>query len=162
MRDHLSEEQLNNWLLGNAERTASQHLEACTVCRREADELRQALDQFRDSIHTTARAYKLPWRAPAQPARQASARFTRRWAYAAVLAAILAASAVLLRTNYPRPSHPGANAAGEDEILMQIQADVGQSIPDALAPGELLLAGAEEPPPTRLEDATKTKSGNRR
>jgi len=161
MNKHLSDEQLNQWILGEAETAASQHLETCEACQREAEDLKQALGGFRDSIQAAAEARRLTWREPAQaPAgRSLGARFmAQRWAYAGALAAIVAVVVLLLRVDYRHTPHTPTGTVGEDEILMQIQTDVGQTVPSALAPGELLLQGAEEtPPPAPEKGAPKTR-----
>ena len=161
MREHLSEEQLNHWILGQAGSDATEHLEACATCRREAEELKQALDGFHDSIHGMAEGYRLRW-PPVQPERSAWTRLvTERWGYAVALAAILVVSVFLLRFDHRRRPHPVAGTIGESEILMQIQADVSEDVPSALEPGELLLAAGEQPPPPAKPAGKAPKSSPR-
>jgi hypothetical protein len=82
----------------------------------------------------------------------------QRWAYAVSLAAILVVSVALLRIDRGRAPHPPTPTLSEDEILQHIQTDVSTDVPSALAPGELLLAGAEETPaPVREKAPRKTK-----
>jgi len=163
MRNHLSEEQFSERAFGSAGSEINRHLEECPECRRQDEELRQTLAAFRDSIHTAAEAYERPWRAPEPARRPAWAGFmAQRWAYAAVLAAILVASVILLRIDHRRPSHPAPGVVSEDEILMQVQTDIGENVPKALAPGQLLLAGAEEPPAAPADIKTGSKRRNRR
>jgi len=162
MREHLSEEQLKDWILGQAGSAATQHLEACATCRREAEELKQALDGFHDSIHGMAENYRLRWQPPVEPERAVwSQLMAQRWAYAVALAAILVVSVALLRFDHrPRP-HPAAQALSESEVLMQIQADVSEDVPSALEPGELLLAAGEQPPPPAKPAGKAPKSSPR-
>jgi len=163
MKGHLSEEQLSEWISGTVGSDVRRHLETCAICRREAEGLKQALGGFRDSIRATAEAYKAPWRAPAQSERPAWRRFmAQRWAYAVVMAAILVVSVILLRVDHRRASRSTAGTLGENEILMQVQADVDQTVPGALAPGELLLAGAEEAPPAPAKTVRGTGKSHRR
>ena len=145
MRDHLSEDRLNEWMLGKSEGETSRHLEACPRCRHKADELAQTLGLFRDSIYSAAAGHNTRWRAQAESERQVGARrITPQWAYAAIVATILVISVALLRT-HPRtiPSRT-ASTVSEDEILLQVQTDISQEVPDALSPGKVLLAQAEE------------------
>jgi len=161
MKDHLSEEQFSELALGSAGSETILHLEKCALCRRQDEELRQTLAAFHDSIHVAAKTYERPWRAPAPAARRAWVGFMApRWAYAAVLAAMLVASVVLLRIDRRQPSHPTLGVISEDEILMQIQTDVDEAVPKALAPGQLLLAGTEEPPaaPAAIKVAGKRRN----
>jgi len=163
MKEHLSEEQLNHWILGQAESDATEHMEACAICRREAQKLKAALDGFHDSIHGMAEDYRLRWQPPVQPGRSAwSQLIAQRWAYAVALAAILVVSVVLLRFDHRRVPHPVTATLSESEILMQIQADVSEDVPSALAPGELLVAGAEEPPPAPVNVARRGRKSSRR
>ena len=61
-----------------------------------------------------------------------------------------------------RVPHPVTATLSESEILMQIQADVSEDVPSALAPGELLVAGAEEPPPAPVNVARRGRKSSRR
>lgn len=162
MREHLSEQQLNDWILGQAGSDATEHMETCAGCRREAEELKRALDSFHESIHNAAEGYGLVWRQPARPERSPWSRLmAQRWAYALAVAAILAASVVLLRFDHGRRPRPVAGTIGESEILMQIQADVSDYVPSALEPGELLLAPGEQPPPAVKPGGKAPKSTRR-
>lgn len=162
MKEHLSEQQLNDWILGQAGSDAIGHMETCANCRREAEELKGALDGFQASIHGAAEGYRLIWHPPAQRERPVWSRvMTQRWAYAVALGAIFVMSVVLLRFDHRQRPHPVAHAIGESEILMQIQADVSDYVPSALEPGELLLAAGEQPPPT-APPGRKTPKSTRR
>ena len=161
MKQHLSDEQFNQWVLGEAENAVGQHLETCEACRHEAEELKETLSGFRESIQAAAQRRKLTWREPAQaPATRGfwAGLMAQRWAFAGALAAIIAVVVVLLRVDYRRTPHTTTGTVGEDEILMQIQTDVNQRVPSALAPGELLLKEAEEAPsPVPEKAAPKTR-----
>ncbi len=163
MKDHLSEQQLSEWILGEAGTEAGQHLDACSTCRREAEQLKEALGAFREVIHTSAGTYRSPWRAPAPTERAGWAGFvTHRWAYAAALATILLVSVALLRFEH-RTARPAAEAAAENQILMEVQNDVSETVPGALEPGELLLAGVPDlPAPPTAKVAGKAGKSSRR
>jgi len=156
MNSHLTDEQLNEWILGQAGSDVTRHLDQCPACRHEGEELKQALDGFRDSIHQAAGDYRMRWWAPAEREHPAWSRLMAQpWAYAATVALILVVSVVLLRFDRRRSPHPVAHTIGENEILMQIQADVSDDVPNALAPGELLLAAGEQPPPAPSAKPTR-------
>ena len=159
MREHLNERQLNDWILGNAGGDTSLHLDGCATCRREAEELKKALAGFRESIHAAAESHRIHWRAPVRL--QAASRIafmTRRWVFAAALATVLVISVAVVRIDRHHPTPQTARSAGEDEILMEIETDVDQTVPSALGPGELLLAEAHQAdsPSRRLSGAGRS------
>jgi hypothetical protein len=167
MKDHLSKEQLNEWVLGKPASVTIPHMDSCAQCRHEAESLRQTLGLFRDSIHRTAAGYNLQWPTPERRERRVDSRFwVPRWAYAGTLAAILVVSVILLRVDSTRTSHQQIGStvttANEIELFVQIQADIGQDVPDALAPGELLVTEAQQAPSPAAVSSTGSTSGEKR
>lgn len=164
MREHLNEEQLNEWLLGGAGSDVTSHLESCEACRHEFEELRQGLNSFRDSVHAAAATLNPAWVAPERSAPLANAVFTtRRWAYAAVLASVIGLTVILLEVDRGRIRHQMTKTVSEDQILLEIQTDVNERVPDALAPGELLVPETGATPASAAAKSTfKTGKGSRR
>jgi len=161
MKKHLSDQQLSEWILGAAGTDAARHLESCSTCRREAQQLKGAIGAFRESIQAAGATYSRPWRAPAERERAGWAgSMTKRLAYAAALAGILVVSVVLLKVH--RAPAPSPGTAGQDEVLVQIQNDVNETVPGALEPGELLLAGVAEAPSPSTENGVSKAGRNAR
>jgi len=140
MNRHPSVDQVTEWLLGSSEKSVSHHLEACDVCRVEAESLRTALSAFRDSIHAMAQRDERFWKGQqlAITQRLTSKRWLQSpyWSWAAVSLMVMIAAALLIRT--PKFPHQ-STVEDQDEILLQeVQGDIGLEFPEALAPAVLI------------------------
>lgn len=138
MNDHLSEEQLTEWMLGVHDEAASQHIEICSACRADVNRVESAVSRFRESIHAAARKDDAYWMRQMAGIRTSLAknRPSLRWALVLGIAVILFVVTMVTRT--PRPSRqPGADDADE-ALLLEIRADVNRQYPSALAPAALL------------------------
>lgn len=137
---HLNEYQLAAALSGIADAGVRQHLAECDLCRTEQQRLAAAIADMR---HISATAAQQPdWFWTRQRA-QAAARIQppRRWFAVPALAAcaLVVLSLVLLgRGIAPQPTVTKAAVDSDDLVLRQIESNLSQSAPQALAPAALL------------------------
>ncbi len=137
---HLTEQEQNNWLLGERAAAAEAHLRACAECRAQVESMHHGLAAFRNAslAWSTDEARRVQHALPRRPAPRS---FAHTWA-AGCAAAVLAA-AVGLAGLHPRHASPVPSAqAGlsDDALLEQIDQQVGGSVPEAMQP----LTGSTE------------------
>lgn len=141
---HLTDEQLADWLAGEASGEAQAHLEACPACKVEAFAMRDGISRYAVALRREAAKVALPAIAPAR----AIVVHRLRWAAVASLALILAVpSAWMLRphppTIAPQPvaTAPQSPQMSDDELLDAVNNDLNRDVPQALAPvGEITYA----------------------
>ena len=145
MNNHLSEDQITEWVLGTNEEVILRHIEICPVCSAEAEELRLSLSSFRHAIHATAERDQSFWRSQQLAFRErVSARewYPLHWAWVVVMVVILITAIFLTRTpNAPR-NYPSDDA--DNALLQAVQGDLGRGVPQALAPAVLIAEERNE------------------
>jgi hypothetical protein len=141
MTTHLSDIALAQWLEGQEDSAALQHLEACAACRKEAVDFRGKIGAFREALFTEGEEKEFTWVRPAEePATWRPAwGIVLAWSARAALAACLLAAVLWMGS--PRPAPPAASSdAADNALLERIQADLSRQAPEALEPAELFLA----------------------
>ena len=145
MNNHLSENQITEWVLGASDEHVLRHLETCAECSREAEELRSALAGFRDAVHTEARRDASFWR---NQQFAVSARLSNQdwyplhWAWVAAMVAVLITAIFLTRTPSAPGNHPSEDA--DNALLQAVQGDLNRDVPQALAPAVLIAEERNE------------------
>jgi hypothetical protein len=145
VNNHVSEDQITEWMLGTRDEFVRRHLETCDACAAEAEELRRAISSFRDSIHATAQRDQSFWRNQQRAIRErVSARdwYPLHWAWAVAMVVVLIMAIFLLHT-----PHSPQNYASEDAdkaLLQEVQGDLGRDVPQALAPAVLIAEERNE------------------
>ncbi len=175
-KQHLTDEELLEWLAGEDGAAVRTHLDGCAACRDEAHALQDGISRY--AIATRRQA------AEAQGARLAQGfapglriQHRLRWIGAGVLALLLAAQTAWMMKTRPAASasqavfHPAAAATpqpaaalghdtlghhtmSDDELLQAVNNDLSDEVPQALAP-----VGAITEARNRIasEDETRTK-----
>ena len=137
MNNHLSEDQITEWVLGGSDEFALRHLETCPACSREAEELRRAISSFRDSIHAAAQRDLSFWRNQQLAFRErVTGWYPLHWAWAVAMVMVLITAILLMRT----PNSPRNNASedADNALLQEVQGDLAREVPEALAPAVLI------------------------
>ena len=145
MNNHLSEDQITEWLLGTRDDFVSRHLETCRACSVEAEELRSTISCFRDSIHAAAERDDSYWRKQQHAITEhASARdwYPLHWAWVAAMAMVLIAAIFLTRT--PNPLQNTTTEDTDKVLLQEVQGDLAREVPEALAPAVLIAQERNE------------------
>jgi hypothetical protein len=148
--NHLTDEQLAQWLEGGGNPQTQSHLAGCAQCRSEAEELRDGISRYAIAMRRQAdRAQSLSLGGYFAP-QKAWARHRLRWAAATALALLLAAP-TLWMMNKPHPQGPlvvsapvpaqPAAALSDDELLEAVNNDLSREVPQALAPVSAITTG---------------------
>jgi len=142
--NHLTDEQLAAWLLGEAPRDTYVHLESCTQCHAEALQLQDGISRYAIATRQqSARAQSVRLAGNFAP-RKALILHRLRWAGAGVLAMLLAAQTAWMMkpapvaisapvASTPVVSQPAAQMS-DDELLEAVNNDLSREVPLALAP----------------------------
>ncbi len=151
MKQHLSPQQINQWVVGERCTEAQQHMLDCPECRAEAVRLEGALGDFRGAVRRWSNGElcappQIDW----EKSRPGS---WLGWRNLAMLAAavILCLAAVLFATRFT-PSHPATDTAATDvALLKQINAEVSETVPGPMQPLTKLVSWS-------AADATEEKA----
>ncbi|MGD0130227.1 MAG: hypothetical protein ABSF46_33335 [Terriglobia bacterium] len=145
MNNHLSENQITEWALGTSDEHVLRHLETCSACSREVEELRSALAGFRDGVHASARRDLGFWRSlqlavcerlPAQD------WYPLHWAW--VLAMVVVLITAILLTRAPSVPKNYLSEDADNALLQAVQGDLSRDVPQALAPAVLIAEERNE------------------
>ena len=161
MNNHLSEDQITEWMLGTRDEFVSRHLETCDACSVAAEELRSTISCFRDSIHATAQRDNSFWREQQLAIRErVSNWYPLHWAWAAAMVMVLTAAIFLTRT--PNPPQNNATEDADKALLQEVQGDLGREFPEALAPAVLIAQERNEILSNQVVQQTETTLKKRR
>jgi hypothetical protein len=142
--NHLTDDQLSEWLAGESAAETRSHLAACPQCRDEAGTLRDGISRYGFSLREQARHAQAAHLVNVDPKKTLTAH-RLRWAAAAALALLLAApTAWMMRPHVvPAPLLSPASATSasqpsttmsDDELLEAVNNDLNRDVPQALAP----------------------------
>ncbi len=132
MNEHLSANEISDWILGERPRTAQSHLRHCETCRTKVTLFENTLTEFRQSarVWSAGELTKLP----------VSSRLTNPHRLSLVMSGGLgavAAAAVLL-VIYLHPVHPTEQpvtpAISDAALMSQVDDALSRDVPDALTP----------------------------
>ena len=139
MNAHLNEQQFGELVLGTGNAEIAGHIEACDVCRAEAEGVRTAISDCRELAQQAAEHDEIFWARQRLAIRQRLARhrFVPHVRWVATAAMVLVVSAAFLLTR-PQPVQRANNDAADDVLLQQVQSDLGRDYPAALAPAVLI------------------------
>lgn len=143
--NHLTDEQLAEWLAGEASQETQAHLDGCAPCQAEARQLKDGIARYTVAMRSQSAQAQQAHLAGSITPRKALARHRLRWAGAGVLALVLAAQTAWLMKPRPAPvaSQPIASAPvnpqptaamSDDELLEAVNNDLSREVPLALAP----------------------------
>ncbi len=139
MNAHLNEQQFGELILGTGNSEVAAHIEACDVCRAEAEGVRTAISAHRELVWEGAERNEIFWVRQRLAIRQRLARhhFVPYVRWVAMAAMVLVVSAAFLLTR-PQPVQRANNDATDDVLLQQVQSDIERDYPAALAPAVLI------------------------
>jgi hypothetical protein len=163
VNNHLSEDQITEWVLGTSDESVLHHLETCEVCSGEAEELRTAICSFRDSIHATAQRDQGFWRDQQLALRErVSARdwYPLHWAWAVAMVIVLITAIFLARA--PHTLQNNASEDADNALLQDVQGDLAREVPQSLSPAVLIAEERNEILTKKIIRPTKTTLKKRR
>jgi hypothetical protein len=130
MIEHLSAEQISQWMIGDTTPELERHIAECGECRVELEQLETALSQFRSAMRETGNsAPPQMWREPA------AGRVWFSWPKV-----VLAAAALLLVIVLPLSwrSHVRERAAqaalADSQLLESVDSAISQAVPEPMEP----------------------------
>lgn len=143
--NHLTDDQLAEWLSGVGTRETLAHIESCPLCHSETLALRDDISRYVVTRRKQARQARVTHQAKTISPKQAFATHRLHWAGAAALALLLATpTAWMLKPHTTTtPPHPVAATPGivqpttamsDDELLEAVNNDLNRDVPQALAP----------------------------
>ena len=140
MNAHLNEQQFGELVLGTGNAEIAKHIGMCDECRVEAEGVRTAISDCRESAQQAAEHDEIFWARQRLAIRQRLARnrFIPHVRWVAMAAMVLVVSAALLLTRSPQPVQQANNDAADDVLLQQVQSDIERNYPTALAPAVLI------------------------
>jgi 4-amino-4-deoxy-L-arabinose transferase-like glycosyltransferase len=157
--NHLTDEQLAEWLAGESGEETRAHLRCCASCNTEAINLRDSVLRYSMSLRQrSARAQSAQMTGNFAPGKTL-ARHRLRWVGATVLALLLAAQTAWMmkphtvsQTTGPvansqpnsQPSSQSGNQMSDDELLEAVNNDLSRDVPQALAPVEAITAARNQ------------------
>ncbi len=161
---HLNDEELAQWLAGEATVEAQAHVDECAECRTEAMAVRDGISRYALALRREAAEAVKP-----APLRVSHVLARRRLGWAAVALAVLLAAptAWVMRPHAAPAGQPSAVTetaqAGsqmgsqvkmsDDELLDAVDKDLDRDVPQALAPvGTLTLARNQMAAVTKAAD----------
>lgn len=141
MNQHLSDRELAQWLAGAGDSRLSNHVADCEPCRKEGEELRAAVGEFRSEVQQAGERDEFHWSRQRHAILAAAERTpSRRLRWAVSLAmGVAALSTVLLVAPHRRvPATPVSDDHADEQLLLAVQSDLSRTAPQALAPAEVL------------------------
>ncbi len=142
---HLSSKEISRWLVEGPSQESEEHLESCWSCQAKLAEAREPLTAFRTAVVAWSEAQ------PAAPLRTVAVTSSERhslqiWLPAGLALAAMVLAGVLfgggaLRVHPSIAQHPPGVSEPDDAVLMeQVDAEVSEAVPDAMAPLTDLVA----------------------
>jgi len=130
MIQHLSAEQISQWLMGDGTPQLERHLAECSECRAELGKLETTLAQFRGAVRNWSGSALPPaWQPPAARAPWFS------WARLAVAAAALCFLVALPVYWSTRARERAAEAARADALLLErVDSSISRAVPEPMEP----------------------------
>jgi len=134
MNQHLSLQQIDEWVIGERKPDVEAHLQACQTCADEVARIGGPLTLFRGAVRNWSEEQMGPVR-PWVPAGNRNAGFgwgIRRIGLGFATLLLLVAAPVYLHRQVTREA---ALAAAQDEMLLrQVQSEISRSVPAPLEP----------------------------
>lgn len=131
MTKHLSQEQIDGWLIGDRLAEVVSHLDSCQACAGQLSRVSESLALFGSAVRTWGQDQMGAPRAP-QLSSPAFAWVRIGLAFAALSLAI--AMPVLHRHLASQVTAAGSPAVDDERLLQQIQTEISQSVPSTLEP----------------------------
>jgi len=129
MIEHLSAEQISQWMVGDRTSQLEHHVAVCEECRAELEKLETALSQFRTAMREPAAAVPPPvWHAP-----QSATWFSwPRLVVATVALLVLVALPFAWRVHAREQAAEAALA--DSQLLESVDSAISQAVPEPMEP----------------------------
>jgi hypothetical protein len=133
MIEHLSAEQISQWMVGDRTFELQRHVVDCAHCRNELQQLESALSHFRAAMREPANGTTVPaWKAPVSSASWYS---WPRLVLAVTALLVLVAVPVTWQARQREQAAQAAQAAIEDaQLLEQVDSAISQAVPEPMQP----------------------------
>jgi hypothetical protein len=136
---HLTSKQIHEWTIGERNREAARHLEACRACRDEIVTLQDGIQAFRNSVHRLASLEITTATAKSSTSHRAP-YLSWRWATAVALSVGFALFPLYLDRSSTAQEE---QTAQDSQLLNQINARLSQTVPQPMEPLMKLMNDAE-------------------
>jgi hypothetical protein len=128
MIEHLSGEQISEWMIGNRSLQMEKHVTGCRECRAQLDELEATLTQFRGAMRNLGGSATPPvWQPPAAAASWLS------WSRVALAAAVLMLLA-MIPIYWTARDHARATQAEDALLLEHVNSELSRAVPEPMEP----------------------------
>ena len=152
MSEHLTSEQLTEYLGGQENARIQAHLADCARCRDDARRLLHVVGSLRAHAERSAERDAAFWTRQRFQVRSVLIQRRRRspsWALAAAMAVLLLAAAWMFRTQPSQPPATGQSAQlqnpiSDDALLSAVNSTLAQDVPSPLAPVAMLAYEREQ------------------
>jgi len=134
MIEHLSAEQISQWMIGGRPLELQAHVVECAECRAELGQLENALSQFRTAMREPANFVPPPaWR---QPEPRGAPWFSwPRLVLTATAMLVLAAVPVTLRVRtHEQALRQQAAQMADSQLLESVDSEISQAVPEPMEP----------------------------
>ncbi len=131
MSQHLSQQQIDNWVIGERSPDVERHLESCQTCAGEVERIAGLLTLFGGAVRSWGQEQMPPMRVSRVTAVTTGAPL-RWWRMGLAIATLLFLTAipVIRHRQVTRVAVIAAQTAAQDEILLrQVQQEISQSVP---------------------------------
>jgi anti-sigma factor RsiW len=136
MIEHLSAEQISQWMVGGRPLELEQHVAECAECRAELGQLESALAQFRTAMREPANFVPPPaWRQP-EPRPAAWFSWPRLVLTATALLVLVAVPVSWRLRNREQTLRAQAAqiALADSQLLESVDAEISQAVPQPMEP----------------------------
>lgn len=138
MIEHLSAEQISQWMVGERTPQLERHVAECAACRSELGQMENTLSQFRSAMRESAASMAVPeWREPAPQASWfAWPRVVLTAAVLVLLVAVPISWRVRVREQAAREQvTPTSQVALSDaQLLESVDSEISQAVPGPMEP----------------------------
>lgn len=137
MNRHLTEQEMDAWIVGDRSVEIERHVNVCPICERNLQLLVDSLDAFRTSVHEWSAA-------EIAGVRFAAARHSfGRNQFAPALAAILLCVLIVFLAQRFR-SGSSDQASADAALLNRVNSEISQSVPGAMEPLAQLVSATDD------------------
>jgi hypothetical protein len=132
MIEHLSPEQISQWMIGEGTLELERHLVGCAECRAELAQLKSALSHFRAAMREPANSAVAPaWQELASPVWYSWPRLL----VAAAALLILVAVPLTWQAHERQQTAQAAQAAlADSQLLERVDSAISQAVPEPMEP----------------------------
>jgi anti-sigma factor RsiW len=138
MNDHLTPQQISEFVAGAVSPAIEEHVHDCVACSAEAERLSETVALFRESARNWSQEQESERPLiPLNLSASKNSRFTlRHLGWSAALAACLIAGLTLphYRAIKPAPAHQANSAISDSELLVQVDRELSETVPPSMEP----------------------------